>query len=36
MIEQKNLGFEKAILIGIITNTQDEDRVNEYLTNSLF
>jgi GTP-binding protein HflX len=31
MIEQKNLGFEKAILIGIITNTQDEDRVNEYL-----
>ena len=31
MIEKKNLDFEKAVLIGIITRTQNEDQSKEYL-----
>lgn len=31
MIEKKNLDFEKVVLIGIITRTQNEDQSKEYL-----
>jgi len=31
MIEKKALDVEKAVLIGIITKTQDEDKLREYL-----
>ena len=31
MIENKNITLEKAVLIGVITRNQDEDKSNEYL-----
>ena len=31
MIEKKTLDVEKAVLIGIITKTQGEDKLREYL-----
>ena len=36
MIEQKDLGFEQAILIGIINKNQPEDRIHEYLDELAF
>ncbi|NDV42241.1 GTPase HflX [Flagellimonas sediminis] len=31
MLEKKSIDYEKAILVGVITQTQDETKVNEYL-----
>jgi GTP-binding protein HflX len=31
MIEKKNLDFEKAVLIGVITQGQNEEKSKEYL-----
>ena len=31
MIEKTNLSFERAVLIGIVTREQDEDKLEEYL-----
>ena len=36
MIEQKDLAFEQAILIGIINQNQSEERINEYLDELAF
>ena len=36
MIEQKDLAFEKAILIGIINKNQPEERIHEYLDELAF
>ena len=36
MIEQKDLAFEQAILIGIINKNQPEDRIHEYLDELAF
>jgi GTP-binding protein HflX len=36
MIEQKDLGFEQAILIGIINKNQPEERIQEYLDELAF
>ena len=35
MIEKKALDVEKAVLIGIITKTQDEDKLREYLEENI-
>jgi GTP-binding protein HflX len=31
MLEKKSIEYEKAVLVGVITQTQDETKVNEYL-----
>ncbi|MEW7289597.1 GTPase HflX [Aquimarina sp. 2304DJ70-9] len=31
MLEQKEIAYEKTVLIGIITKTQDEEKLNEFL-----
>ena len=31
MIEKKSIEYEKAVLIGVINRTQNEEKVNEYL-----
>ena len=31
MLEKKSIDYEKAVLVGVITQTQDETKVNEYL-----
>ncbi|WP_407516077.1 GTPase HflX [Tamlana fucoidanivorans] len=31
MIEKKEIGLEKAVLVGIVTKDQDEDKLKEYL-----
>lgn len=31
MLEQKSISYEKAVLIGVITKAQDQDKVTEYL-----
>ncbi|RZS99354.1 GTPase HflX [Aquimarina brevivitae] len=31
MLERKEIAYEKAVLIGIVTKTQDEDKLNEFL-----
>ena len=31
MIEKVNVNFEKAVLIGVITKTQNEEQSKEYL-----
>ncbi|GAA4276119.1 GTPase HflX [Aquimarina mytili] len=31
MLEQKEIAYEKTVLIGIITKNQDEDKLNEFL-----
>jgi len=31
MLEKKSIDYENAVLIGVITQTQDETKVNEYL-----
>jgi len=31
MLEKKSIDYEKAILVGVITQTQDETKLNEYL-----
>lgn len=31
MLEKENHVFEKTVVVGIITQTQDEDKLNEYL-----
>ena len=36
MIEQKDLGFEQAVLIGIINKNQTADRLDEYLNELAF
>ena len=36
MIEQKDLAFEQAILIGIINQNQSEERIHEYLDELAF
>ena len=36
MIEQKDLGFERAVLIGIINKSQTANRLNEYLNELAF
>ena len=36
MIEQKDLAFEHAILIGIINKNQPEERILEYLDELAF
>ena len=36
MIEQKDLGFEQAVLIGIINKNQTASRLDEYLNELAF
>ena len=36
MIEQKDLGFEQAVLIGIINKNQTANRLDEYLNELAF
>ena len=36
MIEQKDLGFERAVLIGIINKSQTANRLDEYLNELAF
>ena len=36
MLEKKNLDYEKVVLVGVITSTQNEDKVNEYLDELAF
>ena len=36
MIEQKDLAFEQAILIGMINQNQPEERIQEYLDELAF
>lgn len=31
MLEKENINFEKTVIVGIITQKQDEDKLNEYL-----
>ncbi|MBQ4820014.1 GTPase HflX [Aquimarina sp. MMG016] len=31
MLEQKNIAYEKAVLIGIVTKNQDQEKLNEFL-----
>ena len=31
MIEPQNIKFEKTIIVGIVTQKQDEDKLTEYL-----
>ena len=36
MLEKKNLDYEKVVLVGVITSTQNEEKVNEYLDELAF
>jgi hypothetical protein len=36
VLEKKNLDYEKVVLVGVITSTQNEDKVNEYLDELAF
>lgn len=31
MLEKKNLDYEKVVLVGVITATQNEEKAHEYL-----
>jgi GTP-binding protein hflX len=36
VLEKKNLDYEKVVLVGVITSTQNEEKVNEYLDELAF
>ena len=36
MLEKKNLDYEKVVFVGVITSTQNEEKVNEYLDELAF
>lgn len=36
MLEKKNLDYEKVVLVGVVTSTQNEEKVNEYLDELAF
>ena len=36
MLEKKDHNYERAVLVGLITKNQDEEKLNEYLDDSVF